>query len=1687
MDVKKNLSYKELEAELNRLKASFENLKNENIRYRSIFENSRDAIVISKDRIFEFCNDAYLKLFGYDTTEELIGKPMIEQFSPKEHNKIKSFINNRITGEKTPDFYEATGIKKNGEEFLFTISISKYKVNGETYHVGQIRDHTQRKIEEQKIIESSLQQALLLKSLQESENHLRVAQRIAQIGHWTLNHETNKLTWSDEIYRIFELNPNKFSPSYDEFLAGIHPEDRNKVNEEYLNSIKEKRDYSITHRLLLKNGEIKYVFERCNNVFDKKGNPLTSLGTVQDITDKVKSEKLLKDSEKLQNLLFKINPVPAGILNFNTGKYIRVNDFFTAKLGFTNKDVFGKSPHELGIFSEERQKNLYKLLHKSNHISNAETEIISKSGAKIHALGYAEIIESNNQKLIYTSFVDITEQTKVRDLLIESNEKFSAVFHNTSIPQALTKRNEGIFVEVNEAFTELFGFNSDEIIGKEAVDVGIWISVPERNELMARVSENGFVKNFEYKFGKKGGEIIHGLVSTKEITVGGKDYLITNIIDVSEIASAKEKLSESRKLFSAAFHNISIAQAITRFKDGKFYDINDAFAELMGYSSSDVENLSTLDVNLWTSESDRKDFTERLNQQGLTKKTEYDLRKKDGDIIHCLVYASVINIEGTKYILSVIIDITDRKTMENKLIESEQRWHFSVDGSRLGLWDWNAITNDVYFSPVWKKMLGFKEDEIQGSLEEWERRVHPDDLEQVYSDLNDHFEGKTDLYINEHRVLCKNGEYKWILDRGRVVSWTNDKKPERVIGTHTDIDYEKRTRQEIFESTAKFKLLFDQSPVGIYIADLKGNIVNGNNKLLELMDSPSLEATKKINVLNFPSLVKSGYSENFAKCLETGKSQKVEMDYTSHWGKQSYFSSHILPLFDNNGNIQHIYTLMEDISERKRIENELLESNQRLELFFKQSAIGFFFMMLDEPIKWNDNIDKEKVLNYVFYHQHLTQVNEAMVKQYGTKEEDLLGLTPADFFFGKEEQGKEIWMELLNKGKVHLESKEQKPDGTPFYINGDLISLHDKDGNIIGHFGAQSDVTVERETQEKLAQSEILKKNILASQPILIWAKDINGVYIACNPQFERFFGAKEDEIIGKTDYYFVDKETADSFRDHDKAAVNAGKPMRNEEWITYADNGDRVLLETVKTPLRNENGSIFGVLGISYDITDRKKREETLRKAMHEAEKANKLKSEFLANMSHEIRTPMNAVLGYAEILARNLKDNPENLAYVEGINKGGKNLISLINDILDLSKIEADKLEIKPEAVNLNELLGEKKQIFTAILSEKNVDFKVNIDEKLPKILMLDKTRIKQLLFNLIGNAIKFTEKGYIEVKVKQHGNFIPDKIVDIALEVKDTGIGIPKKKLETIFEAFSQTHNHTLKYEGTGLGLTISRKLVEAMGGTISVESKVGKGSVFTIYLNNIEIHSEIKGSPDKKVEEGSTDVYFNSPDILLVDDIESNLFVLTKQLERFNCNITTSVNGKDAIEKVEKKKPDLIIMDIQMPVLNGFEASKILKKDNRFKDIPIIALTAFALKDQKEEYEGVFDTYLVKPIENKTLLQCLMNYLPYTNNQEGQPDYQNTKATTTGLPSNLPQPVLEELTKTTYPLFEELNLYFDTDDCFAFIKDLTDLAKKFNIPEFDDYCSKLSVATKTLKLDHIEKLLAEFNIFKNDNKI
>jgi len=508
------------------------------------------------------------------------------------------------------------------------------------------------------------------------------------------------------------------------------------------------------------------------------------------------------------------------------------------------------------------------------------------------------------------------------------------------------------------------------------------------------------------------------------------------------------------------------------------------------------------------------------------------------------------------------------------------------------------------------------------------------------------------------------------------------------------------------------------------------------------------------------------------------------------------------------------------------------------------------------------------------------------------------------------------------------------------------------------------------------------------------------------------------------------------------------------------------------------EEAALFSYAAAIAGALERKQNEVDILQAKDLADRGNRAKSEFLANMSHEIRTPLNAILGFAELL-QDVTNDEKYLHYLNGIKSSGKGLLKIINDILDLSKIEAGKTSLEPEAVNISLMVSEIKNMFLGLAIDKRITFTVKIEPNVPKIIYIDETRMRQILLNLIGNAIKFTNIGSVTVSIyaimKNYSNRI-----DLIFEIIDTGMGIPLDQQELIFEAFKQVDSDNRRnFGGTGLGLTITKRLVEMMNGRIFLKSELGKGSTFKVQIYDLKFSNVAPFVHDTSQTSLLKSIKFNNPLVLIAEDVDSNRTLIAEFLKNRNVRIVYALDGREAVELAKKEKPDLILMDIQMPEIDGIDASKIIKDHFGENKIPIIAITA-AFLDPDKKAAASFDAIIAKPVSRLELLAEMNRFLPSTmgNSHKEAPAVPAAEISRT-----LSEKQLESLGKIfndeLYAKYQTIRHTILIDDVIEFADIIINAGREFNIVFLENQGNIIKQYAETFRIEPLKKAIESFD--------
>ncbi|PKP29305.1 MAG: hypothetical protein CVU01_00585 [Bacteroidetes bacterium HGW-Bacteroidetes-18] len=1173
-----------------------------------------------------------------------------------------------------------------------------------------------------------------------------------------------------------------------------------------------------------------------------------------------------------------------------------------------------------------------------------------------------------NELMQKLSFIE-SANTSNKKLLV-SEEHYRYLFESNPQPMWIYDSESLSFIEINDAAIHHYGYSREEFLGMTIKDIRPKEDFEALENSIKKTklySESG-----EWRHLKKNGEIIFVEIISHAITINNRKARHVMVNDITSQKKAIDDRTEALMLYNALVNQAGDAFFVHDF-EGKFIEVNQQACETLGYSKEELLKLSVSDIEMdFDLKSVKKEWAKI---ESGNKFTLYgNQKRKDGTIFPVELRFGCSEWKGQKLFLGLARDITERNKAEESLRQSEENLSITLNsiGDGVIATDLNGLV--VKMNPIAEKLCGWSLNDAAGMP-----------LTEVFNIVN---ANTREIVINPVKKVLENGE---------------------IVG--------------LANSTI---------------------LISKNGTEYQISDSAA-------------------------------------------------------PIKNKEGKISGVVLVFSDVTEKYLTAQSLMENEERLNLFFNQSLTGFFFMMNNDPVVWDEYVDKEKTLDDVFGHQRVTKVNQAMLNQYLATEDEFINRTLYEFFAHDLKQGRRVIKDLFDRGSLHIETSELRFDGTQMWIEGDYICLYDSKGRIKGLFGTQHDITNRKNTLNELQISKMELEEYFENDISADYILSVDGYVLSCNNTFLKLFGLKKKPDPGilniidfykypeqrkilvnrlgkerKIENYAADFVTSNGqeinailnaigiFDENDKLIkvrgyiVDITKQIKAEAATRLNDTALKVISQgviitdtnrcvissnasftaitgyseseiigrtckflqgtntnplTVKainealnlnsefegdilnyrkdrtpfwneltiSPIFNNNGLLTHFIGVTRDITERKKILEDLIIAKEQAVQSDKLKSAFLANMSHEIRTPMNGILGFTELLKEPDLSNVKQQKFINIIQKSGARLLNIINDIVDISKIEAGVMEADIKASNIKEQIEYIYTFFKPEVEKKGLQFLVK-NNFLEEDLMIetDCEKIYAIFTNLIKNAIKFTNKGLIIFGYERKGEYLE-------FYVKDTGIGISKDKHEAIFERFIQADiSNDLAIQGAGLGLSITKAYVELLGGKIWVESEVenlaigklgGSTFYFNIPFNPIPV---IKTNPQNVKLSGKSGEQAGDLKILIAEDDEASSLYLSILVEEFSSEILMAKNGIEAVE-IYKNNPeiDLILMDMQMPYLNGFEATSQIRQLN--KNVVIIAQTAFALSfDRQKVIDAGCNDYISKPISTVELTAVIRKY-------------------------------------------------------------------------------------------------------------
>jgi PAS domain S-box-containing protein len=902
--------------------------------------------------------------------------------------------------------------------------------------------------------------------------------------------------------------------------------------------------------------------------------------------------------------------------------------------------------------------------------------------------------------------------------------------------------------------------------------------------------------------------------------------------------------------------------------------------------------------------------------------------------------------------ISLQAEIADRISAEDELRNKREQLKAITEHAPFGMALIDKDGTFRYINSKFNELFGYDLDEIPKGRE-WFNKAYPDP-EYRQRAISAWIEDAKDKSSNTKvprtfNVTCKNGTKKTI--RFIFVKLDDD---ENLLACE-DITEQRHAERNLRMAHQQLHDIIDFLPDATFVIDKDHRVIAWNRAIEEMT---GLSKQEMIGLGDYAySLPFYGVSRPILIDLIGTRNEEIEAKYqflvrkgpaiygeahvpNLHDGAEAVLWCKASPLLDSEGNIVGAIESIRDITERKRSEEALGEINEKLQALIQASPLAILTCSSEgEVLSWN----------------------AAAERIFGWKETETIGgilpIVPED----KMHESRALF-EIVLQGKMFtgVELQRKRKDGALIDISFSSAPIKDANGRIRGIMAVMDDITKRKVAERSLRDNLNFLQRLMDTIPSPISYKDKNGRFEGCNLAFERLVGVSKGDIIEKTVYDLFPKEQADRCYTSDAALLR--KPgIKIRETTLQLKDGRRVNAISNKATYADGDGNLGGIVDVIIDITERKEAEEELKKAKETAEAAARVKSEFLANMSHEIRTPLNAVIGMTGILL-DAKLTAEQKDCIETIRSSGDTLLAIINDILDFSKIESGKMELECQPFDLHCCIEESLDLNAARAAEKGLNLAYTINELRPQRIFGDITRLRQILVNLINNAVKFTEVGEVVVKAIASSN-----ADEIHFSVKDSGIGISPNRVDRLFRSFSQVDTSTSrKYGGTGLGLAISKRLVELMGGRIWVDSQFGKGSTF---------HFTVPAKPafaGPMPYQLSSQPHLKGKRLLVVDGNETNLGIMEQMARSWSMQPFTASTVMGAVELASTEELDLAILGTGV---YGTDPIALARHIREFKEnLPVILLTSIGWK--KSDDCGNFAGFLTKPIKPSQVHDVLL---------------------------------------------------------------------------------------------------------------
>jgi len=1280
--------------------------------------------------------------------------------------------------------------------------------------------------------------------------------------------------------------------------------------------------------------QIAYKDDKIEGAFEVKAyqtKPNNMVTVFANITERKRFEESLKSSEEKYRMLLDFAS-DAFFQGDKEGNFITVNNKAIDLTGYSREELLKMNMKDLfsNEFLETSPLRYDKLL--AGETIKTERVVVKKDGKHI----YVEMTSKQMPDGTYQSFIkDVTEYKASEKGFKASEERFRKAFTTSPDSININRLSDGIYVTINNGFTKMTGYTEEEVIGKTSAEIQIWADIKYRNELVEKLKTSNVVDNFEAKFRMKDGLIKDGLMSASIIELNGILHIISITRDITERKQAEERLEQ---FFSVNLDLLCIADV-----EGNFIKVNKAWEDILGYSVAELEHRKFLefvhpeDIDLTLK------VLSKLGKQEQVLDFINRYRCMDGSY-RFLEWRSQ---PSGNLIYAAARDISDRKHSEEVLINSEKRfkyvWESTLDAMRLT----DETGKIILVNKAYCNLVNKSREELEGfdlsivTQKEFREETHDKYVENFRSkSIRSNYECSIELW--DEKVLFVQVAHLYL---------SIPDQPVLLLTVFHDISERKRAEEEIIKTKIHYQKLIENAPDGIVEVTAEGEFKYVSPSAKKIFGYPPNE-----RVNNRPDELT--HPEDLPKLLGLISDlvnnpliiPTIEYRFKDYNGNYLWIESTFTNLL-NEPSVQAIVINFRDINLRKTVEAKLRTLSQAVE----QSPVIIVITDL------NGSID--------YVNPKFTEVTGYRIDEVKGRNINILKseMQDKDLFIN-------LWETILLGKTWRGEINNKKKNGKLYWEETVISPILDSDGNIINFISVGEDITERKKLLTEIITSEEKFRSIWENSVDAMRLVDEKGMIINVNDSYCNLFGLPKENLIGNSlSVSYIVTESSTSLKGFKERFKN-GTILKKFETEINLLSGKVIWIELTNSFIEFEDKPTM-LLSIIRDITDRKAMISELTVAKEKAEEMVKLKSYFFANMSHELRTPFVGILGFAEILKDTLQNSDER-EYAEQILKSSKRLTDTLNKILNVTRLEFDKVDLNYKEFDICRLL-KSVEVFYSNSAKLNNTKISSVLQTESLIVKSDAKLLEDVLNNLVNNAVKYTQDGSIKLSAEK---IVEDKKSYLVIKVEDNGIGIPKEKQSLVWQEFRQaSEGLNRSFEGTGLGLTISKKYVEMLGGEISLESEENAGTIFIIKLpvdnHEIKVPESIDKitAPIKITLKESRNV---KRKILYVeDDIVALQFI--NIILKSTYEVETVFKASAALELTKKEQYDAIMLDINLGSgMDGVELMQKIREIDYYKSIPIVAVTAYAAQSDKTEFlvKG-FTHYISKPFTKNELFSLL----------------------------------------------------------------------------------------------------------------